>query len=236
MAIFNELDKRLVQVGKSVAQRTNDMAEAMKTNSELEKEEEKLEENYAILGQIYVQKNSENLGMEYQKLYDQILVSEEKITRLQEQQSLHNGHSNEIRCPNCYAVLPENSIFCASCGTKLDQTGKEENPSGQSQQQTADPVQDYQQQQGFQGGFYPNLTEEQLPAKFKPITAWGYFGWSFIFTIPLIGILIALIKAFGNTENINLRNFARSMFCYFIIAGILCLLIFGTAGCFVGMM
>lgn len=200
MAIFNELDKKLTQVGKSVAQRANSMAE----NSELEQEEKRLEENYAILGQIYVQNNSENLGSEYQQIYEQILASERKIRILQEQRSSEPAQNYQ-------------------------------------QQRISEPVQDYQQQrqyqqQGFQGGFYPNLTEEQLPAKFKPITAWGYFGWSIIFTIPLVGIIIALIKAFGNTENINLRNFARSMFCYFVIVGILCLLIFGTVGCFAGMM
>lgn len=106
----------------------------------------------------------------------------------------------------------------------------------QQYQQPQPQSQPQPQPQGFQGGFYPNLTEEQLPAKFKPITAWGYFGWAFIFTIPLVGIIVALIKAFGNTENVNLRNFARSMFCYFVIVAILCLLIFGTTGCLVGML
>lgn len=80
-------------------------------------------------------------------------------------------------------------------------------------------------------GIYPMITEEQLPAKFKPVAAWSYFGWSFVFSVPIIGWIVALIKAFGNTENVNLKNFARSMFCYIAILAILFLIIGGMGGC-----
>lgn len=86
---------------------------------------------------------------------------------------------------------------------------------------------------------YHNMTEEQLPAKYKPIGAWAYFGWSLLFSIPVAGLIIALVFAVGNTENINLRNFARSMFCYFAVVAILIfliLLIAGGAGCAAGIL
>ena len=80
------------------------------------------------------------------------------------------------------------------------------------------------------------ITEDQLPAKYKPIGAWAYFGWTLLFSIPVAGLIVALVFAVGNTENINLRNFARSMFCYLAVVAILIILIVGGAGCTAGML
>ena len=56
------------------------------------------------------------------------------------------------------------------------------------------------------------------PSKdYTPISMWGYFGYQLLFAIPLIGQILILIFAFGGTKNINLRNYARSTFCLFII-------------------
>ena len=50
---------------------------------------------------------------------------------------------------------------------------------------------------------------------------WGYFGYELLFSIPLIGFIMLLVFSFGGTQNVNLKNFARSYFCYFIIVAIL---------------
>lgn len=46
---------------------------------------------------------------------------------------------------------------------------------------------------------------------------WGYFGYEILFSIPIIGFIFILVFSFGGTNNINLRNFARSYFCVLII-------------------
>ena len=51
-----------------------------------------------------------------------------------------------------------------------------------------------------------------------PISMWGYFGYQLLFAIPCIGFICLIIFSFGGTNNINLRNFARSHFCLLIIA------------------
>lgn len=62
-----------------------------------------------------------------------------------------------------------------------------------------------------------NVTE--IPAEYKPISMWGYFGYEILFSIPIIGFIIALVFGFcGGTTNVNLKNFARSYFCALIIA------------------
>ena len=60
-------------------------------------------------------------------------------------------------------------------------------------------------------------SNNQIPEKYKPISMWGYFGYEILFSIPLIGFICLLVFAFGGANNINLRNFARSYFCYFIL-------------------
>ena len=69
-----------------------------------------------------------------------------------------------------------------------------------------------------------------IPEEYKPIGMWGYFGYELLFSIPCVGFILLLVFAFGGTKNVNLRNFARSYFCYMIIIGaiaIICFIIFG---------
>ncbi len=56
----------------------------------------------------------------------------------------------------------------------------------------------------------------KIPAGYEPISMWGYFGYEILFAIPIIGWIFLIIFAL-TAENHNLRNFARSQFCVFII-------------------
>ncbi len=58
---------------------------------------------------------------------------------------------------------------------------------------------------------------DNIPEKFKPISMWGYFGYEILFSIPVIGFIVLLVFAFGGATNVNLKNFARSKFCYLIL-------------------
>jgi len=55
-----------------------------------------------------------------------------------------------------------------------------------------------------------------LADEYRPISMWGYFGWEIVYAIPLIGWIICVGQAFC-ANNRNLRNFARSQFCWLII-------------------
>lgn len=103
-------------------------------------------------------------------------------------------------------------------------------------QQQVMPEQQLQQQ-------YPyyqqpiEITEDMLPNKFRPLGAWAYFGWSLLFSIPIVGFILLIVFACGAVENVNLRNYARSFFCLIVIALILVLIgaLMATAGIFVFM-
>lgn len=71
-----------------------------------------------------------------------------------------------------------------------------------------------------------------LPEEYRPISMWGYFGYELLFSIPCVGFILLIIFSFGGTKNVNLRNFARSYFCFLIIMVILAVLVgvLGGAG------
>lgn len=60
-----------------------------------------------------------------------------------------------------------------------------------------------------------------IPEEYKPISAWGYFGYNILFSLPLIGFIFLLVYALGGTKNINLKNYARSFFCVYLLVAIL---------------
>lgn len=89
-------------------------------------------------------------------------------------------------------------------------------------------------QQIYEGGFdmdYNQLNNNQqnnIPEEYRPISMWGYFGYELLFSIPCVGFILLLIFSFGGARNINLRNFARSYFCFIIIVAVLVVLLAAT--------
>ena len=57
---------------------------------------------------------------------------------------------------------------------------------------------------------------QELDSKYRPIGAWGYFGYNLLFSLPLIGFICLLIFCFSDA-NINRRSYARSFFCAALI-------------------
>lgn len=68
------------------------------------------------------------------------------------------------------------------------------------------------------------MDNTNLPEEYRPISMWGYFGYQILFSIPCVGFIALLIFAFGGTKNVNLKNFAKSYFCFTIILVVLVVL------------
>lgn len=66
-----------------------------------------------------------------------------------------------------------------------------------------------------------NENFNNIPDEYRPISMWGYFGYTLLFSIPCVGLIALLIFAFGGSKNINLRNYARSYFCLIILTVII---------------
>ena len=69
----------------------------------------------------------------------------------------------------------------------------------------------------------------QLPDKYRPMSAWAYWGLTILYALPVIGQIFLIIHALSGA-NINRRSFARSYFCTFLIAAIVICIMIATGG------
>ena len=53
-------------------------------------------------------------------------------------------------------------------------------------------------------------------------------GDELLFSIPLVGFILLLVFSFGGTKNKNLKNFARSYFCFTIVVIVLSIIFLGS--------
>ena len=113
---------------------------------------------------------------------------------------LQNEGGRKMYCKNCGTENAEGSSYCKNCGTPL----REENHRS-----------------------YERNSDDYIPEDYKPISMWGYFGYEISFSIPLVGFILLLVFSFGGTKNKNLKNFARSYFCFLILLVILFVIIGG---------
>lgn len=114
-------------------------------------------------------------------------------------------------CPVC-GTENGNTTYCISCGANMSGGTTAQNNQYSAYQQPA-----YQQ---------PAYQQPTIPAEYKPISAWGYFGYQLLFAIPLVGFIMLLVFSFGGSTNINLKNYARSYWCGLLISTILFVVIF----------
>ena len=135
-------------------------------------------------------------------------------------------------CSNCREKLDEDSRFCPVCGTPVTEKNMdaEEKPR-ETYEERGDNYLDaphiksqesvYQQQTVFTGMQIRNYN----PAlDYNPIGMWGYFFYTILLNIPIIGWIFIILFSVGITKNINLRNYARSWLCGYIIILVLFLI------------
>ena len=136
-------------------------------------------------------------------------------------------------CPKCGTEVSDDKAFCPECGNPLksqaQQASGAQQAAGAQQasegQQTAEAQQSWQAT-GAQSGARPHPQVQfqsdtvVLPDEYKPISMWGYFGYEILFSIPIVGFIVLIVLSI-NGKNQNVKNFARSYFCFTIIVLIL---------------
>lgn len=127
-----------------------------------------------------------------------------------------------MKCVSCGAEIPDTSKFCRYCGESqtIHASDLQENEVG------------YGQSQNNVIYLGPTIRNYNPEKDYNPIGMWGYFLYTILFCIPIVGTILLILFALGVTNNINLRNYARSWFCLPIILLIIVLILFitGQAG------
>ena len=67
------------------------------------------------------------------------------------------------------------------------------------------------------------------PESFRPISAWGYIGYSILFMIPVVGLILMIVFSLDDSH-INRRNYARSFFCWLLLMLIAIVVAIATGG------
>ncbi len=151
-------------------------------------------------------------------------------------------------CNNCGAQNQDDDAFCGNCGTPLpkpetnafSQEATQDNTFNQGMNQDNTFHQGMaQNNMNNQGAYTQNnymqqppfgFNENNLPEEYRPISMWGYFGYELLFAIPCVGFILLLVFSFGATKNVNLKNFARSYFCMWIIVVVIAIIFVALAG------
>lgn len=120
-------------------------------------------------------------------------------------------------CAKCRTENKDGALFCKNCGAPLE-TKKKENVNYTARPGNGNKVQ-----------FESDLRQTTIPDEYKPISMWGYFGYQILFAIPILGIILLIICAI-TASNVNLKNFARSYFCFMIIVIVVFLILTLYAG------
>lgn len=123
-----------------------------------------------------------------------------------------------MRCERCGKENDERSKFCTGCGTPMTKADLTNNaPSGNKNFNTEKINNSTQDVYGGQRGPQKVYVQNSVPESHTPISMWGYLGYEILFSIPCVGIICLIIFSLGGTSNVNVRNFARSYFCFVII-------------------
>lgn len=77
------------------------------------------------------------------------------------------------------------------------------------------------------------LEAKELPAKYRPMGAWGYFWFTILYCIPLIGWICMVVTAIAS-RNVARRSYARSFFISCVIIMILTIAFLITGVCMGG--
>lgn len=154
-----------------------------------------------------------------------------------------------MRCSKCGAENSQSARFCIKCGEGLTPPVQKPVPpaslgsgsippngmggNGQIPPRNVTPP-PANFGNGFAAGNAAPPISQVIPdynpsLDYKPLGMWAYFGYDILFAIPLVGLIVLIIFA-CSASNVNLRNYARSKFCLFIIIFLLVLLFMAMGG------
>lgn len=123
MSTWDDIKDTIVTAGKDVSQKAKEVSEIAKLKLDIRSKEDFVEKQYIALGTSYyaAHKNDEDSADTEQ--FRMITEALSEIERMKKQVLVLKGAAE---CPKCGAKMPEDAVFCSSCGTKMDDLFEEE--------------------------------------------------------------------------------------------------------------
>lgn len=136
-------------------------------------------------------------------------------------------------CENCGTQLPDNSVFCSECGSKisLEENQRQRGPVPPVMRQTAprQPSEPYrrdstprQPSEPYRSEGAPRQPSESYAGGAPDIIGLGqYILMIFLTGIPIVNIILLVKWGFFNKQKPNKSNFAKALLFYYLIAVII---------------
>ena len=117
MASFlDSLSQRATKATSKVVDKAKDAQGINKLNTNISNEESRINAAYSEIGKAYVERHRADPNAEFAALIGTIIEAENNIASYKEQILILK---KVVVCENCGAELPEGTLFCSSCGTRV---------------------------------------------------------------------------------------------------------------------
>lgn len=130
MAFFEDLGRKINSVGHSAVQKTKDLTDIVKINSEISDEEKRIQGIYNSIGKLYYTKHNNDFEPCFSEMFNALNESLKKISFLKLKLEDIKG---VIKCENCGASIVVGAAFCSSCGAPAKKEEKESTNTNYSQ-------------------------------------------------------------------------------------------------------
>ena len=118
MGFLDDALNKTKEVLDAAYKKTEEVVVTEKQKLDIQGLKSKREKDFAALGKLYFAdiKDAENLSEDVSTLVSAIKEKSNEIDRLNAE--IQSAKNRRI-CPNCGVAIPENSVYCNACGTKV---------------------------------------------------------------------------------------------------------------------
>lgn len=124
MAFLENIGRKISDAGQTAIQKTKDVAEIAKINSQISETEKTLENAYTQIGRLYVSLHRSNCERDFAAMVGVVTEAEGRINE-------YSRRIMEIRrmvkCPACGIEVAADSLYCEKCGAEMPRKKELEN-------------------------------------------------------------------------------------------------------------
>lgn len=118
MDFFEKVGDTITVKSKEIAKKAKEVADVAKLSSQVSSEKDKINKNYIEIGRAYYNAHLQDENYEYEGLCGEITASMDKITELKKEIQTLKGTK---LCESCGAELSKDSLYCSSCGKRVEE-------------------------------------------------------------------------------------------------------------------
>lgn len=122
MAFFTKLGETISATGKDVSQKARELTEIAKLNMDVKAKEDFVTKQYMEIGKQYFELHK---GDE-EPFFEEIGLIKDSLAEIEQLKSDIAELKGKKKCPECGAVVEQDSAYCSKCGAKCESIYEEE--------------------------------------------------------------------------------------------------------------